>query len=447
MERARRHRRHLLAHSRPAGARRVRRRRGGVAAAVRSDHAALDRRRDRADRAAARRPGRGPGHPDGLPAARDAGGARGSRAARGSPGRRALGGAARGRARALPAPRAAAAAAHRGRGAAGRDGHPLGGRLPRTVQDAGRRDPRLARRGLRGAPGRRRRSAERPAPPDARRARPGGVAAGDAVEPGGTRGAGGRMLGRLPGPRARPHRPLRGGDLRRAATAAASAAVSARGRHRHLQRPGAERSGRPRAARHRPLPRPAHAHHRRPQRRLPAAGVRRRRPPVLAGGAARPDLQVHGRARRRCAARPPRRRGLAAREGVGAGRPARDGGRPAQAVRDPLGHGAPALLRGHPVAGRVRGRVSLRGDPRPAARHRAGQGRHGGRAADGPAGGRRRRLRQDRGGAPGRLQGGRRRPAGRGAGAHHRARPAALQHLRRALRPVPGEGRVAVALP
>ena len=60
-----------------------------------------------------------------------------------------------------------------------------------------------------------------------------------------------------------------------------------------------------------------------------------------------------------------------------------------------------------------------------------GQGRHGGAPADGPAGRGRRGLRQDRGGAAGRVQGDPGRQAGRGAGAHDRARRAALHRRSR----------------
>ena len=58
-------------------------------------------------------------------------------------------------------------------------------------------------------------------------------------------------------------------------------------------------------------------------------------------------------------------------------------------------------------------------------RHRGGQARHGGGAADGPPDLRRRRLRQDRGGDPRRLQGGAGRQAGGGAGADDDPRAAA----------------------
>ena len=52
----------------------------------------------------------------------------------------------------------------------------------------------------------------------------------------------------------------RGGDLRRAAPAPPAAALPARRRHRLLHRPGRQRPRGARAARHRPLPRPPHAH-------------------------------------------------------------------------------------------------------------------------------------------------------------------------------------------
>ena len=102
---------------------------------------------------------------------------------------------------------------------------------------------------------------------------------------------------------------------------------------------------------------------------------------------------------------------------------------------------------GHPVAARARGRLPLRGDPGPARRHRRGQGRHGTAGADGPADLRGRRLRQDRDRGPRRVQGGAGRQAGRGARADHAAGAAALLHVLRALRPVPGEGPAAVPLP
>ncbi len=251
MEPARRHRRHLLADARPAGARRVLRRRGGVTAPLRSHLATLDRPAPGADRAAARLPRRDAGHLARLSARRDRDRARGPRAAGGAARRRALRRAARDPPRALPAPRAAAAPARRRRGAPRLDGGALGGRLPRPVQDPRVRDPRLARRGLHGAPGGGRRAAARAPASDAGRARARGVARGDPLELRGPRRAGGRVLGRIPDPRARPGRALRGGDLRRPAAAAAAAPLPARRGHRLVQRPRPERPGGARAARHR----------------------------------------------------------------------------------------------------------------------------------------------------------------------------------------------------
>ena len=65
--------------------------------------------------------------------------------------------------------------------------------------------------------------------------------------------------------------------------------------------------------------------------------------------------------------------------------------------------------------------------------------------ADGPAGVRRRRLRQDRGRAARRLRRGDERAAGRGGRADHAARAPALPGLLRALRRLPAQGRPPVA--
>ena len=107
----------------------------------------------------------------------------------------------------------------------------------------------------------------------------------------------------------------------------------------------------------------------------------------------------------------------------------------------------PRLPARHRLAAGVRGRVPVHRDPRPARRDRVRQGRHGGAAADGPADLRRRRLRQDRGGAAGGVQGGPGRQAGDAAGADHDPRPAALRHLLRAAEGLPGDDRARLALP
>ena len=105
-----------------------------------------------------------------------------------------------------------------------------------------------------------------------------------------------------------------------------------------------------------------------------------------------------------------------------------------------------AFSAGHPVAARARGRLPLRRDARPAGHHRRGQGRHGAADPDGPAGLRRRRLRQDRDRRPRGVQGGAGRQAGRHARAHDacwcsstsRPSPSATRRSRR--------GQAAVAL-
>ena len=441
VEPARRHRRRLLAHARAAGAGGVLRRRGRVAARLRSHHPALGRaarasspccRWASTDEAPRRcpttcRPTRWwcstiPPCSTRRPTTRR----------RPQP----LADAAR----PLPAPRAAAAPARRGRGAARRHGHALGGRLPGPVQGAGRRDPRLAGRGLRGAARRGRRAAGRAAPADAGRARARAVAGRDALEPGGARRDRGRVRGGLPASRARPRRPLP-----RRRSSAPSAAASAGPLFQRGAAIAAFTDLAPNDlvvhedARHRPLPRPPHACRSDGRdARLPAARVRRGRPALPARRAARPHLQVHGRARRA----PPGSTGSAAARGSASrsrcAPPLREMAEEllqlyaARSVAE-----RPRLLRRHALAGRVRGGLPLRGDAATScAPSRTSRPTWSASRPDGPAGGGRRRLRQDRGRAARRLQGGGRRPPGRGAGADDRAGPAALQHLQRALRAV-----------
>ena len=100
-----------------------------------------------------------------------------------------------------------------------------------------------------------------------------------------------------------------------------------------------------------------------------------------------------------------------------------------------------AVHRAGPVLPPVRGGLRVRRDAGPGQGHRGRAGRHAEARADGPAGLRRRGLRQDRGGDARRLQGRAGPQAGGGAGAHHGARPAALPHLQEALRRLPGDHR------
>ena len=119
-------------------------------------------------------------------------------------------------------------------------------------------------------------------------------------------------------------------------------------------------------------------------------------------------------------------------EGARAAGRAGAGGRAAQPVRRAQAAQRARIRAGLRLAAGVRGALPVHRDARPARGDRAGQGRHGSAAADGPADLRRRRLRQDRGCAARRLQGRRRGQAGADARADHDPRPAALRHVRRA---------------
>ncbi len=223
-------------------------------------------------------------------------------------------------------------------------------------------------------------------------------------------------------------------------------AAHRRGRDGLVHRPARRRDRGARGPRHRALHPVRDQDRRRRHARLPGAGVPRRRPGVRAQRPDPQDQPLRGRrvgrdpavqAGRQAvgaaeAARPPRRRG--------AGRRADQPVRRAQAPRRLR---LPHRLR---VAGRVRGRLPLPRDAGPDGRHRGGARRHGGGPPHGPPDLRRRGLRQDRGGAACRLQGGRRRQAGHVPGAHHGAGPAALRHVRRAPArlPVPDRGGLAV---
>ena len=446
VEPAGRNRRHLLAYPRSARARGVLRGRGRIAPALRSDHAAIRgdaRRADGAPPGGSRRRSR----PARVAARGGAGRPRRPRAPRGATGGGALRRAPRPGARSLPAARAAAPSARRWACAAGRHGHALGGRLPGPLQGPRGGDPELARGRIRRASGRGRRGAGRALPRHPPGARSGAVARRHPLERGGPRCHHGRLRGGLPAarPRARPAR--RGGRLRRAPAAAAPSRLPAGRGHRRLHRPQPGRPRGPRGARHRPLPRPAHHGRGGPQRGLPAPRVRRGRPPLSSRRAPRPDLEVHGRAVGGGAARSHGRRRLAARQGVRAGRGAPDGRAAPSPLRRALRGGAADLLGRHAVAAGIRGGLPLRGDARPAARHRGHQAGHGGTAPHGPPGRGRCRLRQD-GGRPARgLQGGGRRTAGRRPRAHHGAGPAALPHLQRSLLAVPDPRGAAVPLP
>ena len=208
---------------------------------------------------------------------------------------------------------------------------------------------------------------------------------------------------------------------------------------------------RPRAARRRPVRRDEAARGRGRDPRVPRAGVRRlqarrpARPALRPGRRARPGHPV--RRRRAAQPRPARRRRLGQAQGPGPQGGAPDRGRADQAVRRPAGHPGPRVRPGHPVAARARGRLPVPRDPRPADHGRRGQGRHEADRPDGPAGLRRRRLRQDRDRRARGVQGGAGRQAGRRPGPDHAAGHPAPLDVHRADERVPGAHRGAQPVP
>ena len=265
-----------------------------------------------------------------------------------------------------------------------------------------------------------------PDPPDRRLGRRGRGGPGRRPRPGGAPG------GRVPGPRAGRHRDRRRRPVR----------AGGRGGGRRAGDP-ADGRGRParRRRRGRPRPRPvrvrgagAGGDARGGALRGPAPALRRRRDPDGAGHAGGPDLALRAGARRRHP-RQARRRHLAPAPPGGGGhhgadRPADAGGRPRPPGDRGPGAGAPG-----PRHGAVRRRLRLRADPRPGRRGRRPDGRPRLRPADGPAGLRRCRVRQDRGGAA--RAGGRdlRRQAGRADRPDHRAGAPARRDPAPPLRP------------
>ena len=116
-------------------------------------------------------------------------------------------------------------------------------------------------------------------------------------------------------------------------------------------------------------------------------------------------------------------------------------------LRPAAAAGGLCLLPGQPVAKGIRGRLRLPGDRRPAQGHPGDQGRHGKARAHGSPSVRRRGLRQDGGGPPGRHEVHHGRQAGRHSGAHHGAGPAALRHRHEPVPGLPGEHRGVEPLP
>ena len=244
-------------------------------------------------------------------------------------------------------------------------------------------------------------------------------------------------------PRRHPRAPALPPPARRASGAADAPAR----RPALLRRPAHRRHHRPRGPRHRPLRRLRHEDRRRRHARLPRARVRGHRPRLHAGRPAGEDHALRRRGRQPPAAEQARRQGVGGDEGARPARRPGAGRRAAQPLRRAPPPAGARLPRGRRVAARVRGALPLPGDRRPARGHRARQGRHGARAADGPPDLRRRRLRQDRGRAARGVQGRRRRQAGARAGADDDPRPAALRHLLRAPEGLPLHHRARQPLP
>ena len=179
--------------------------------------------------------------------------------------------------------------------------------------------------------------------------------------------------------------------------------------------------------------------------RLPRAVVRRRRPDLRPGRADRPGHPL--RRRRAAGALQARRHGMAARQAAGPQGGRRPRRRAARAVRRP--RRARRASRSRPTR---RGRREMEAafpyeetvdQLRATAEVKADMEQQ---PADGPARRRRRRLRQDRGGAARRVQGDPGRQAGRGPRPDDGPRRPAPRDVQPAVRGVPARGPAAVAV-
>ena len=247
------------------------------------------------------------------------------------------------------------------------------------------------------------------------------------------RGRPGRA-GRRHGPRAVRHRarpPAQGHAARRPA--------------RHPGAADGRRPRRPHRPRHRALRADAPARRGGPGAGLPGAVVRGRGPDLRPGGADQPRLAATPAGSRRSC------RGWAARTGCGrssgSARRSRTWPRSCsgctRSARRPTGF---AYAPDSPWQTEMEASFPYEETPDQLRAADRGQGRHGDAPADGPAGRGRRGLRQDRGGAAGRVQGDPGRQAGGRARPDDRAGRAALHHVHPAVRGLPDHGQAAVAV-
>src|SRR5215204_3506234 len=214
-----------------------------------------------------------------------------------------------------------------------------------------------------------------------------------------------------------------------------------------LRRPPYRRSRRARGPWRREAARVRDEGGRRRHARLSPARVPGGRQALRPARATREGLPLHRRERGRAGAVEARRQGVAAAQEPGARRHPRARRRaPPPLRRAATGAGGRVRSRAR-IPGAARGELPLPGDGRPAGGDRGCQGRPRDTPADGPTRLRRRRVRQDGGRRPRCLCSRAERQADADARPDDRARPAALEHLPRALPRLPAARRDGLALP
>ncbi len=206
------------------------------------------------------------------------------------------------------------------------------------------------------------------------------------------------------------------------------------------------RPGRACAARHRTLYGSGDDGSRRRRDRIPASRVRRRKQAVRAGRATARDLALQRRRPRQRTAPLARFRPVGKGEAQGRAADPRHGRRTAEPVRAARRARRPCVQARSAGLREIRGKLRLRGNPRPGRGDRGGDRRHDNRPADGSARVRRRRIRQDRSRVARGVYRGDGRQAGRAAVADHAARRTAHADVYRSLLRLAGAHRRTVAL-